>query len=148
MEPVQFSFDFGIFHIFKYSNKLINKGRKRVTMSSQVTIVVNSPPYGNELAWNALRLAKALLKKDVKVNVFLLGDGVSVALRGQRTPQGYYNLEQTLSELVQAGVSIRACRTCCSARGIDENSIATGVQIGGIMDLAEWVKNSKQVLVF
>lgn len=67
------------------------------------TIVVNDPPYGTERSWNALRLAEALLVGGAQVRIFLLGDAVSAAKRGQATPQGYYNLEQMLRKVIEKG---------------------------------------------
>ena len=60
-----------------------------------LTIILQSAPYGDEKIWNALRLAKALTAATVgmKVNIFLLGDAVTTAKKGQKPPEGYYNLE-------------------------------------------------------
>ncbi len=52
-------------------------------------IIVNDGPYGSERAYNALRVAMNLVKREqVKVRVFLIGDGVHCAIRGHETPQG------------------------------------------------------------
>lgn len=112
------------------------------------TIIINKAPYGDELVWNALRLAQALLAKGVDVNIFLLGDSVFVAKKGQATPHGYYNLERMLEELMENGANVRACGTCATARGLDEKTMVEGVKISGIMDLAAWVKKSQHVLSF
>jgi len=65
---------------------------------------INDAPYGSERPYNALRLALNLVKKpQVQVRVFLIGDGVLCARRGQQTPQGYYNVERMLTSLVQRG---------------------------------------------
>ena len=53
--------------------------------------VVNDPPYGSERAYNALRLADGLAKRDgQEVRIFLMGDAVGRALAGQVVPNGYY----------------------------------------------------------
>lgn len=53
----------------------------------RILVVVNDPPYGTERAYNALRLAGSLAKRDgVEVRIFLMGDGVACAVAGQRTP--------------------------------------------------------------
>lgn len=53
--------------------------------------VINDPPYGTERMYNALRLAHALLKRDAgdESTVFLMGDAVVGARKGQTTPDGY-----------------------------------------------------------
>jgi len=113
-----------------------------------VTIVINEAAYGKERAWNALRLAMAMMVKNIKVNIFLLEDGVAVAKKGQRPPEGYYNLEKMLTELVQNGAKIRACSTCLQARGLSQNDLVPGVEAGKLLDLVQWVKESKSVLSF
>lgn len=66
--------------------------------------IINDGPYGNERAYNALRLALNLVKRPgVAVRVFLTGDGVQCARRGQQTPQGYYNVERMVKSLAHRG---------------------------------------------
>ena len=67
-------------------------------------LIVNDAPYGNERPYNALRLALNLVKRpEVDVRVFLMGDGVNCALCGQRTPEGYYNVERMLQSIARRG---------------------------------------------
>jgi uncharacterized protein involved in oxidation of intracellular sulfur len=66
--------------------------------------IINDAPYGNERPYNALRLALNLAKRsEARVRVFLTGDGVLCARKGQKTPDGYYNLERMLRSLAQRG---------------------------------------------
>jgi len=66
--------------------------------------VVNDSPYGNERPYNALRLAMQLAKRpESQVRVFLIGDGVNCAIAGQKTPDGYYNVERMLKSLARNG---------------------------------------------
>lgn len=65
-------------------------------------IVINDAPYGNERAYNALRLALNLVKREgVKLRVFLLADGVFCARKGQKTPDGYYNIERMIKSIAR-----------------------------------------------
>ena len=73
----------------------------------KLTIVLNDPPYGTEKAYNALRYASALLATDVSVNLFLLADGVAASKKGQKTPTGYYNVADMLSDLIAKGVKVK-----------------------------------------
>jgi uncharacterized protein involved in oxidation of intracellular sulfur len=107
-----------------------------------VTIVLNDAPYGIEKVWNALRLATALLVSEEKVNVFLLGDAVVAAKAGQETPKGYYNLGEMTRNVLSKGGSIKACGTCLKARGIKAEELVEGVQVGRMMELANWIKES------
>ncbi len=66
--------------------------------------IINEGPYGNERPYNALRLALNLVKRpQASVRVFMTGDGVLCARKGQKTPDGYYNLERMIKSLAQRG---------------------------------------------
>jgi uncharacterized protein involved in oxidation of intracellular sulfur len=67
-------------------------------------IIINDSPYGKEHPFNALRLALNLVKRtEATVRVFMTGDGVQCAVSGQKTPNGYYNIERMLSSLARRG---------------------------------------------
>jgi uncharacterized protein involved in oxidation of intracellular sulfur len=120
-------------------------------MTETITMILQNAPYGDEKTWNALRLAKALIAATVgmKVNIFLLGDAVTAAKKGQKTPEGYYNLETMLKELIGQGVTVVACRTCVNARGLTPEELVEGARIGTTVgDLAQWVKESQKILTF
>ena len=118
--------------------------------SETLTIVINDAPYGLERPWNGLRLALTYLSASTKskVNVFLLGDGVSNAKKGQSTPEGYYNLERMLTDFIAKGGTVQACGTCLKARGLNQEDLVEGVEVGTMMGLANWVKESQTVLSF
>ncbi len=66
--------------------------------------IINDGPYGSERPYNALRLAMRLGKRpEAHVRVFLMGDGVSCAMAGQKTPEGYYNVERMLKSIARQG---------------------------------------------
>jgi uncharacterized protein involved in oxidation of intracellular sulfur len=66
--------------------------------------IINNGPYGDERPYNALRLATNLAKReDTKVNIFMTGDGVSCARKGQKTPEGYYNIERMIKFIATKG---------------------------------------------
>lgn len=67
--------------------------------------IINEAPYGNERPFNALRLALNLVKRPgVAVRVFMTGDGVLCARKGQKTPDGYYNVERMVKSLAHRGM--------------------------------------------
>ncbi len=115
-----------------------------------LTIIINGPPYGDEHAWNALRLATALISSSVgmSVNIFLLGDAVNAAKKGQKTPEGYYNLEKMLGDLLKGGAKIAACGTCLTARALTQQEVIEGIEVGTMIKLAGWIKESSKVLSF
>lgn len=114
-----------------------------------ITIIINDAPYGIEKPWNALRLAKALIIKKQKINIFLMGDAVALAKSGQQTPSGYYNLGQMLEELIKMGAEVRACKTCLDSRGLKENELIEGAVVGGTMTyLAEAIAGGSRIISF
>ena len=51
-----------------------------------------------------VRMAMNVAKREgTHVRVFLLGDGVQCAIKGQDTPQGYYNIERMLTSVMRNG---------------------------------------------
>ena len=66
--------------------------------------IINNGPYGDERPYNALRLALNLVKRpEASIRVFMTGDGVQCALGGQKTPNGYYNVERMMASLARRG---------------------------------------------
>jgi len=54
-----------------------------------------------------------------------------------------------LQELIGQGVKVTACRTCIAARGLTEDELIDGVQIGTTVgNLAKWVKESQKILSY
>jgi len=115
-----------------------------------LTIIVNGPPYGTEQTWNALRLAAASISASIgmNVNLFLVGDAVSAAKKGQKPPEGYYNLEKMLRDLLASGAKILACGTCLNARAISKEEMIEGIEVGTMLKLAGWIKESSKTLSF
>ena len=78
--------------------------------------IINDPPYGSERVFNALRLAHALSKQDAahQVTVFLMADAVLAAKAGQKTPDGFYNVERMLKRVL-TGIRVRSRRSSAGA---------------------------------
>lgn len=113
-----------------------------------VLLVVNTPPYGSEGPYNAFRLADALALRGEHVEVFLMGDGVHAARAGQAPREAHASLEQMLAGLLERGVGVVCCGTCCRARGVAENELLDGVTLATIHDLAEAVVRCERTLSF
>jgi len=115
----------------------------------RVLIVVNDPPYGSERAYNALRLAGSLVKREgVEVRLFLMGDAVGCAVAGQKTPEGYYNLERMIKACARRGAEVGCCGTCLDARGITDESIVAGARRSSLEELTEWTLWAERVVTF
>jgi uncharacterized protein involved in oxidation of intracellular sulfur len=112
-------------------------------------LILNDPPYGTERSYNALRLARWLLKREAgEVRLFLMGDAVACAKAGQKVPQGYYNIGDMVSMVAKAGGAVGLCGTCLDARGITEAECVEAATRGTMEQLADWTVWADKVLVF
>jgi len=110
--------------------------------------ILNEAPYGNERAYNALRLAAAMSGKDEQqVRLFLLADAVACAKSGQKVPEGYYNVQLMLGKVLRKG-DVALCGTCMDARGLREDEVIEGARRGTLAQLADWTIEADKVLVF
>jgi uncharacterized protein involved in oxidation of intracellular sulfur len=115
----------------------------------KVLISVNDAPYGCERAYNALRLAGALSKRDdVEVSLFLVGDGSACAKSGQTVPHGYYNVATMISTVVRHGSRIGVCGSCMDARGITEAELIEGCRRSSLDEWSAWAVEADRHLVF
>ena len=112
-----------------------------------VLIVLNDPPYGTERSYNALRIAKAVTNEGAHVIVFLLADAIGCARKGQKVPQGFYNIELMLKSILRKG-EVFTCGACMDARGMTDENIVQGAERSTMKALAEHTMNADKVLVF
>ncbi len=112
--------------------------------------ILNDPPYGTERSYNALRLAHALLKADPdhEVTVFLMADAVICARKGQKTPDGYYNMERMIRRVTLGRGRVLLCGTCMDARGMTGDDMTDGCARSTMPELAAETLAADKVLVF
>ncbi len=111
--------------------------------------IINDPPYGTERAYNGLRLATSLLKRDnEQARVFLLGDAASCSKAGQVVPSGYYSVERMLKIVQAKGADIGVCGSCMDARGLKESELVEGTHRSTMEELSEWTAWADKVIVF
>jgi len=111
--------------------------------------ILNDPPYGTERSYNGLRLADRLMETDesAEVTVFLMADAVSCAKAGQKTPDGFYNLERMLKPILRKG-EVLLCGTCMDARGLTDAELMEGARRSSMVELTERTMAAEKVLVF
>ncbi|MFP5335906.1 MAG: DsrE/DsrF/TusD sulfur relay family protein [Actinomycetes bacterium] len=115
----------------------------------KILLILNGPAYGADETFNAVRLAVALSRRDdVEVTVFLMGDAVTCAVAGQKTPDGYYTLDRMLKGLLRHGGRIACCGTCLDARGLTEDNLIDNAPRSTIEQLAAWTVEADKVLTF
>ena len=113
-------------------------------------VILNEPAYGGDRTYNGLRLAVAMAKREgMQVRVFLIGDAVTCAKRGQRVPTGYYSLEAMLGTLEQHRGEVGVCGSCLDARGITDADLAQSARRSSMEELATWTGEwADKVVVF
>jgi uncharacterized protein involved in oxidation of intracellular sulfur len=116
----------------------------------QILVILNDPPYGTERCYNGLRLALALAKSEpaTRITVFLMADAVIAAKTGQKTPEGYYNVERMLKGVIVGKGQILVCGTCMDARGLAEAEMMAGARRSNMAELATMTLAADKVLVF
>ena len=116
---------------------------------SSVVLIANGAAYGHESLFNALRLAIALKEQQssLDLRLFLMSDAVVAGLAGQQPHEGYH-LQQMLEILTAQQVPVKLCKTCADARGVSRLPLADGVEIGTLVELAQWTLAAEKVLTF
>jgi uncharacterized protein involved in oxidation of intracellular sulfur len=112
-------------------------------------LILNDAPYGNERTYNGLRLGLALAKTpETSVTIFLMADAVGAAKRGQKTPDGYYNIERMVKRLAVAPHRVLLCGSCMDARAFSESELVEGAARSTIEELARETLAADRTLVF
>ena len=115
----------------------------------KILFILNDAPYGSERSYNALRLARSLVKAGGgEVKVFLIGDAAACAKAGQKVPQGFYNIGDMLGMTLRAGAEVGVCGTCIDARGIAESDLVQSAHRSTLDELTTWTQWADKVLVF
>ena len=115
----------------------------------KILLILNEAPYGGERTYNGLRLGLSLAKSErAEVKVFLMGDGVTAAQRGQKGAAGYYNLQTMIVEVIQHNGLVLVCGSCIDARGLAEGNLVEGVARSSMEKLTQWTLEADKVIAF
>ena len=121
---------------------------------ASLTVVLADAPYGKERVYSALRFLLVALHEGHKANLFLMEDAVFAAKKGQAPPEmpvgnaRMPSCEELLKAAIAEGLTVKACRVCCTERGVRDEEIIEGAQIGSMLDLVNWVVESDKALFF
>ena len=77
-----------------------------------------------------------------------MADAVACARRGQKTPDGYYNLERMLKRFASGAHKLRLCGTCMDARGLTDAELLDGARRSSMEELATATAAADKVMVF
>lgn len=111
--------------------------------------ILNHSPYANEIAYNALRLAGALAKRDHNsIHIYLMGDAVLGAKAGQ-TGEGQIHIEKMFENMMpKLEGKIGVCSGCMDSRGVHDDDLVTGTHRGTLEELANWSEWAEKILTF
>ncbi len=114
-----------------------------------VLIILQGPAYGDERAYNGLRLAGSLAKRDgVIVRVFCFGDAVGCAIAGQKLPDGFYHLDRMATSAARHGAEIGLCGSCMDARGIIDTMLIRDARRSNLDEVTDWVLWADKTITF
>ncbi|OGS18265.1 MAG: hypothetical protein A3J83_09205 [Elusimicrobia bacterium RIFOXYA2_FULL_40_6] len=115
----------------------------------KILMILNESPYGNERTYNALRYGILLSQqKEINLKLFLVGDAVASAKKGQKVPSGYYNAEIMLVSVIKNNVETGICGTCIDARGIKAEELVEGVHRSSMAELTAWTLDADKIVTF
>lgn len=115
----------------------------------KVLVILQGPAYGDERAYNGLRLATSLAKRDgVEVKVFCFGDAVACSMANQQVPNGYYHLDRMIGASARHGAEIGLCGTCMDARGITDEMIVDEAHRSTLNEATDWTLWADKTITF
>jgi uncharacterized protein involved in oxidation of intracellular sulfur len=77
-----------------------------------------------------------------------MGDAVGCAVRGQKTPDGYYNIERIVRAIAQRGGKVGCCGTCSDARALTDDTRVEGAHRSSMEELADWTLSAERIITF
>ncbi|MEM2985073.1 MAG: DsrE family protein [Candidatus Jordarchaeaceae archaeon] len=118
-------------------------------MQKTLLILLFESPYQHDSAEHVYEIARSALRKGHKVNVFLMMDGVYSPIISQNAENLRMRaVSDKLSELISMGARVTMCRVCAEVRGVVDEMLLEGVDVGGIYDLADMVAESDVTISF
>ncbi|HEX9020831.1 MAG TPA: DsrE family protein [Nitrospirota bacterium] len=92
----------------------------------------------------SFKLAEAAIAKGHKVNMWLSGNAVMMAKKGQKAFKDYSHNQKKMLELIGKGMETTVCEACAEARGYHKEDTHEGVKRAS-MDwyLAKTVKTDR-----
>ena len=77
-----------------------------------------------------------------------MADAVLSAKAGQKTPEGFYNIERMLKRVLAAGGQVLLCGACMDGRGLADADLMDGARRSTMDELAAETLAADKALVF
>lgn len=115
----------------------------------RMLILLCESPFQHESVENAVTIAEIALRKGHEVDISLMMDGVYNPVTSQSgLPFNMDSVSDRFKHLVELGANVTGCRVCMELRGVNQEMIPEGVEIGGIFDFSESVAEAEVILSF
>jgi uncharacterized protein involved in oxidation of intracellular sulfur len=116
---------------------------------SNVAVILKRSPYGDINAAEAVRHALGAASFEMSVDLILMDGGVLLAKKGQDdTGTGFTNLEGTLKDCLEMGVSVYADIASLKAQRIGPHDFVESVKLVGGKEIAGLLKEAKATMIF
>jgi len=114
-----------------------------------VAMILKRSPYGDINAAEAVRHALGAVSFEMSVDLILVDGGVLLAKKGQDdTGTGFTNLEGTLKDCLEMGVSVYADIASLKAQRVASNDLVENVKLVGGKEIAGLLKETKATMIF
>jgi sulfur relay (sulfurtransferase) complex TusBCD TusD component (DsrE family) len=116
---------------------------------ARLTILLCHSPFHHESVDEAIEIGQEALIKGHNLDLYLMMDGVYCAYNKQSgEPFNVEAVYKRLEDLISKGARVVLCRVCAELRGVGEENIPKGIEVGGLFDLSESIAESDAVLSF
>ena len=113
----------------------------------RMLILLCESPFQNEAVDHALEISKSALGKGHDVDIYLMMDGVYNPVKSQSgEPFHMDSISDRFKGLIDLGAKVSGCRVCMELRGVTEEMLPEGIDVGGIFDLGEMLSDADIVL--
>ncbi len=116
---------------------------------ANVAMILKRSPYGDINAAEAVRHALGAVSFEMSVDLILVDGGVLLAKKGQDDAgTGFTNLESTLKDCLEMGVSVYADDLSLKTQRVEEGDLVEGVRAVGGKEIAVLVKDATTTMIF
>lgn len=123
-------------------------GQAQPETPPSVLIILSRAPFDGDTAWNALRLAAALVERKSPVRIFIMNDAIDIVRQGAMPEGAEFDLQAMLRALLPKGGRIKICTTCINRCGISQGEVIPEAILATMGDLASWITESGRIVVF
>ncbi|OGW34531.1 MAG: hypothetical protein A2010_08995 [Nitrospirae bacterium GWD2_57_9] len=116
---------------------------------ANVAMILKRSPYGDINAAEAVRHALGAVSFEMGVDLILVDGGVLLAKKGQDdTGTGFTNLESTLKDCLEMGVSVYADIASLKTQQVAPAEVLENVKLVGSKEIVGLVKQAKSTMIF